>query len=402
MTTENFETAALPAPAPASLTLGLLLTAAITGSLAFLQVYSIQSILPVLMHEFHLNAVAAGATVGATVLAMAMMSPFMGMLSDAWGRRWIIIGSVFFLSVPTFAMCFVHNIDQIWWLRFLQGLVVPGISVVLLAYIGEEFDGIARVKLMSFYVSGTVFGGFMGRFLLGWLNEFIGWRYAFLFMALLSVAGGVLVLKQLPPSKRFVPKPHVSQALKMLWQHLHNRHVLSACALGFCVLFSLVGCFTYINLYLAAPPYDLSSAGLANIFTVYLIGMVITPVAGRLISRFGAVRTALLAVALSVFGVLLTLDSHLWLVILALVMMSTGVFITQASTLNYIAHHVTEGRSLASGLYYMAYYGGGTVGAFLCGHAFEIGGWPAAVNTLIIAQVAAMIIAGVLMAKKKI
>lgn len=383
------------------LSLGLLLTIAITGSMAFLQVYSIQSILPVLMVDLHIDAAQAGTIVGATVLGVALMSPFMGMLSDALGRRWLIIGSIVFLALPTMLMCVVVDVQQMWYLRFLQGLAVPGITVVLIAYVGEEFSGSQRVRLMSFYVSGTVFGGFFGRFLMGYLEEWFGWRWAFGVMGGLSVLGAVLVWRQLPKSRYFVPKPKIGDALLMLWQHAHNRHVLAACALGFCVLFSLVGCFTYINLYLAQPPYSLGSAALANIFAVYLIGMVITPLAGRLIVRFGASRTVSLAVALSVFGVLLSLSAPLWLIIVALTMMSSGVFITQSATINYIAHHVSESRSLASGLYYMMYYAGGFTGAWVCGYAYEHGGWMQTVMVLVGAQVLAMVIAAVLMMKKQ-
>lgn len=382
------------------LSLALIAAITITGALAFIQVYSIQSILPVLMHDFHADEPAVGATVGATVLAVAIMSPFMGMVSDAIGRKVFIVGSVFFLSLPTFALYFVQNLTQMWWLRFMQGLAVPGITVVLLAYIGEEFIGQVRVRLMTFYVSGTVLGGFLGRFLMGYLTEFVGWRNAFLIMALMSVGGAVLVWQKLPASRQFEAKPHMSTAFVTLWHHLKNRHVVAACALGFCVLFSLVGCFTYINLYLDQPPYSLNSAELADIFAVYLIGMVITPVSARLIVKFGANHTVLLALSLSIFGVLLTLVPPLWVIVLGLAMMSSGVFIAQSSTINYIASHVDEGRSLASGLYYMAYYAGGFVGAWLCGISFKHGGWVSATSTLIAVQVTGMVIAGVLMAKK--
>ena len=377
-----------------------IITILVTGALAFVQVYSIQSILPILMHDFNVSAPTAGATVGATVLAVALMSPFMGMMSDALGRKTFIVGSVLFMTLPTLALAFVHNIGVMWWLRFAQGLGVPGITVVLIAYIGEEFTGSTRTKLMSFYVSGTVLGGFLGRFLMGYLTEFVGWRHAFIIMGMLSAMGAVLIWRYLPKSTSFEAKPNISQAFLTLWHHLHNRHVLAACALGFCVLFSLVGCFTYINLHLNQPPYNLSSAQLANIFAVYLIGMIITPVSTQLIVKFGANRTVLLAMGISISGILLTLTSPLWLIVLALAIMSSGVFITQSSTINYISFHVSEGRSLASGLYYMAYYSGGFVGAWLCGHAFEQGGWKMTACTLMGVQIIAMFIGGVLMAKK--
>lgn len=382
------------------LNLALIFTVLLIGALAFVQVYSVQSILPVLMQEFHASAATVGSTVGATILAVALMSPFLGMISDAFGRKMFIVGSIIFISIPTLALSFVHSISWLWWLRFVQGLAVPGITVVLLAYIGEEFSGNPRIRLMSFFVSGTVLGGFLGRFLMGYLTEFIGWRHAFMIMGIISLQGGLLVWRNLPASKQFEAKPQVSTALKTLWHHLHNRYVLAACALGFCVLFSLVGCFTYINLYLDQPPYNLSSSQLANIFAVYLIGMIITPLSARLIIKFGTNLTVLMAMSLSIFGVLLTLLHPLWMIVLALAVMSSGIFITQSSTITYISASVTEGRSLASGLYYMCYYAGGFTGSLLCGHAFESGGWFMTAVTLISAQLLAMLIGGVLMRKK--
>lgn len=382
------------------LNLALIFTVLLIGALAFVQVYSVQSILPVLMQEFHASAATVGSTVGATILAVALMSPFLGMISDAFGRKMFIVGSIIFIAIPTLALSFVHSISLLCWLRFVQGLAVPGITVVLLAYIGEEFSGNPRIRLMSFFVSGTVLGGFLGRFLMGYLTEFIGWRHAFMIMGIISLLGGILVWRNLPASKKFEAKPQVSTALKTLWHHLHNRYVLAACALGFCVLFSLVGCFTYINLYLDQPPYNLSSSQLANIFAVYLIGMIITPLSARLIIKFGTNLTVLMAMSLSIFGVLLTLLHPLWMIVLALAVMSSGIFITQSSTITYISANVTEGRSLASGLYYMCYYAGGFTGSLLCGHAFESGGWFMTAVTLISAQLLAMLIGGVLMRKK--
>lgn len=380
----------------------MMLAVGLVGVFAFMQVYSIQAILPELMRDLRATEVQAGLAVGATVLGVAVMSPFMGMLSDAFGRKWLIVSSILFLSVPTALMYSVSSIQEMMLYRFLQGLSVPGITVVLIAYVGEEYSGKILSMLMSFYVSGTVLGGFSGRFILGHLDSWIGWRQAFLVMAVMSVAGGILVWRQLPASKNFVAKPDMHVALETLWHHLHDRYVLTACALGACVLFTLVGCFTFINLHLAHEPYHLNSAQLANLFTIYLFGVVVTPMATRLINRFGPVPTMIMAVLLSVVGVVATLASPLWVIILALTAMSSGVFITQSATISYIAVNVKEGRSLASGLYYMAYYSGGTLGAWACGVAFAQKGWLGVVIALLAVQVVALLIATKGMAKTRL
>ena len=92
-------------------------------------------------------------------------------------------------------------------------------------------------------------------------------------------------------------------------------------------------------------------------------------------------------------GVLITLSSPLWLIIIGLTVMSSGVFITQSATIGYIATNVSEGRSLASGLYYMGYYAGGTAGAWACGLAYAYGEWSATVTMLVVVQIIALLIA---------
>lgn len=374
------------------------LTVALIGVFAFLQVYSVQAILPVLMSDLNASEVKAGLSVGATVMAIALMSPFTGMLSDAFGRKRFIVGSLLLLAIPTALIALSSSIDSLILWRFLQGLAVPGITVVLIAYIGEEYSDNLAV-MMSLYVMGTVLGGFLGRFLGGHLHDLIGWRWAYGVMAILTIVGMLWVIKGLPNSKNFTKSKNFHVAFATLLSHTKNRHVLSACLLGGCVLFSLVGCFTFINLHLAQTPYQLSASQLANIFALYLVGMVITPLSSRLITRFGMTNTIIGAVLCSMMGLFLTATAPLWLIILGLTIMSSGVFVTQSATISYIASHVKQGRSLASGLYYMGYYGGGSVGAWLCGIAYTQGQWHYTLMTIALVQIFALLIVILLMKK---
>jgi MFS family permease len=212
------------------------------GFFAFLNVYPMQAVLPMVMDDFHASPVQAGLTVGATVLAIALVSPFMGMLSDAVGRKVIVCTSMFALTIPTALIAMADNLDTLIVLRFLQGLAVPGIVVVLIAYIGEEFHangGVARMT--ANYVGGTVMGGFCGRFITGHAEDLIGWRGAFVTLAILNLLGAGLVAWLLPPSRHFVPNRNMTAAFRTLWRHMHHKRLMAACAVGFCVLFSLVG-----------------------------------------------------------------------------------------------------------------------------------------------------------------
>lgn len=363
------------------------------GFFAFLNVYSMQAVLPMVMQDFHASPVQAGLTVGATVLAVALVSPFMGMLSDAFGRKVIICASLFALTVPTALIPVAGSLNALIFLRFLQGLAVPGIVVVLIAYLSEEFHSGGVARMTATYVGGTVMGGFCGRFITGHAGHLLGWRGAFVTLALLNLFGALLVLWLLPPSRYFVANRNIRAGFGTLWRHLHHKRLMAACAVGFCVLFSLVGTFTYVNLHLALAPFNLSSAGLANVFSVYLVGVLVTPLAGPYVVRLGFLRSLMGALALSTAGLLMTLLPSLTVVIIGLTVCSTGVFICQSATLSAIAQNVSEGRSLATGIYYMSYYAGGAAGTLVAGMAYEGWGWGGSVLSIALMQALAAVIA---------
>ncbi|MFA7349085.1 MAG: MFS transporter [Desulfurivibrionaceae bacterium] len=365
------------------------------GFFAFLNIYSIQSILPLVMQDFHASPVQAGATVGATVLAVGLVSPFMGMLSDALGRKVIICTSLFILTIPTVMTSTADTLEMVVVLRFLQGLAIPGIVVVLMAYIAEEFPPGGVTRMISTYVGGSVMGGFCGRFITGHAAHLLGWRGAFVTLAAFNLIGALLAVWLLPPSRCFIPNRNVRGAFRILWNHLHNQRLLAACAVGFCVLFVMVSTFTYVNFLLAYAPFNLSAAGLANVFCVYLVGVVLTPLAGRLIVRIGFLRSLQGALVISAAGLLLTLLPSFASVIVGLVVCSSGMFICQSATVSFIADTVSEGRSLASGLYSMTYYAGGAVGSWVAGLAYEAWGWGGSVLSIFLIQVLAAAIAWV-------
>lgn len=361
----------------------------LVGVFAFLQVYSIQAVLPTIVADFGVSAATAGLAVGITVLAIGLMSPIVGVISDKLGRKTLIVPAIIGLAAPTFAMFFVENIFWLNIARFLQGLFVPAMTVVLLAYIAEEFPH-KVASVTATYVMGTVLGGFLGRFILGYLNDFMGWRSAFLVMGTMTLLGAITVALCLPNSKNFSKNTQTGILLKFR-THLGNYDLLILCFLGGCVLFSLVGAFTFVNLHLAAAPYSLSTSQLANIFAIYLIGMIITPLSTKLIDKFGTHTTLFLAVGLSMFGVLLTLGKPLWLIILGLTAVSTGVFITQTATISQLSKVVNHGRSLANGLYYSGYYLGGMVGSWACGLAFTQYNWLGVVGLIFLVQCVGLI-----------
>ncbi|HEY1753798.1 MAG TPA: MFS transporter [Bryobacteraceae bacterium] len=366
----------------------------LAGYCAFLQLYATQPLLPMLRGVFHAGEVAVSLTVTVASLGVAISAPFAGMLADRIGRRPVIVSSAFLLAVTALATASATTLPQLLWWRFLQGVFTPGVFAVTVAYINDEWRGAGAGRVVASYISGTVMGGFSSRTLSGLVAAHAPWPRVFLVLGSLNFALAVVIAVWLAPEKQ---KPHLPAAGARAWfaaaAHLANRELLATFLVGFCVLFSLVGIFTYVTFHLAAPPYSLLPGALGSIFFVYLVGAVATPLAGRSIDRFGHRRTLAVAIAVSILGVALTLGESLWLVIAGLAVCCTGVFSAQASASAFVGTAARQNRGLAIGLYSTFYYLGGSAGASAPGLFYAWGGWPACAAFIAAVQALTILIA---------
>ena len=358
---------------------------ALAGFCTFMDLYATQPLLPLFVRLFHAPTAQVSLTVSATTLAVAVAAPFAGLLADRVGRKPVIVASIFGLVLPTALAATASNLHTLIFWRLLQGLCMPGIFAVTMAYISEEWAGGAG-SAMAGYVTGNVLGGFSGRFLTGLIAEHFGWREAFAVLAGLNLLGAVAVWRWLPPSRRFQPETDWGASLRAMAEHLRNPTLLATYAVGFNVLFSLVATFTYVTFYLAAPPFRLGTLALGSVFLTYLLGAVVTPLGGLWIDRLGP-RTALAsALAVSSGGVLLTLAPGLPWVIAGLALCCSGVFVCQSAASSFVGTAAGRARSSATGLYVTFYYTGGSVGATLTGLFWARGGWPACVALVVAVQ----------------
>ena len=160
------------------------------------------------------------------------------------------------------------------------------------------------------------------------------------------------------------------------------------------VLFSMVATFTYVTFHLSAPPFGLGTSALSYLFTVYLVGAIVTPFAGRWIDRVGSRRAITVALAAAVVGGALTLAPSLALVVTGLAVVSTAVFVSQAASTTYLRTAASpRARSAASGLYVSLYYLGGALGGIVPALAWRVGGWTACVALVGGVQVATIALA---------
>jgi predicted MFS family arabinose efflux permease len=296
--------------------------------------------------------------------------------------------------VPTLIMTFAGSVPQLTVWRFVQGLLLPPIFTVAVAYIGDEWPPVDVARVAGIYISGSAIGGFCGRFIPGLLTDIIGWRAAIAVVAALTLLAAIIVTTMLPRERNFVRSGGVVTSIAQMVRHLRNRRLVATYAIGFGVLFNFVATFTYVNFHLAAPPYQFSPTLLGALFLTYLVSSPIVPWVGRAIVMFGRRQFVLGVIALWIVGALLLLAPPVALIVAGLTLCAVCGMVCQAVSTGYVTLSAKEGRSSAVGLYASIYYIGGSAGAFITGLAWASAGWSGCVAVIVVVQlIIALIVA---------
>jgi predicted MFS family arabinose efflux permease len=202
-----------------------------------------------------------------------------------------------------------------------------------------------------------------------------------------------LIIWRFMPTESKKPVPPTTSFWSAAAEHFKNPLLLATYAVGFCVFFSLISTFTYINYYLAAPPFSLSTTILGSLFFVYLTSAVVTPIAGRYIDRYGHRLVLVVGIAAGATGALLTLVPNVIVIIVGLALVCNAVFVAQACSNGFIGVATKTNRALAVGLYVMVYNIGGSLGAAAPGPVWKSNGWLGVVLMIVAVQALTVLLA---------
>ena len=349
----------------------------------FANMYTTQAILPVLSHDFGISAPTAGLTVSLLVLAVAIGSLFYGPLSDRVGRKPVMVGTSFLVTIPTLLCGLAPNFAALVALRAIQGLLMPGLTSVAIPYVNEEFAGKDRGLAMGIYVSGLTLGGLFARVGSAALTGLFNWRVALLVFTLPTIIAALAMWRLLPDTKG---KPgELASSLRMdsrfLRQILHdmalhwrNRRLVGAFIIGFTLFFGFIGIFTYLPFYLTGPSFKLPTVALGLVYLLWLTG-IFSPTAGTLAGRIGSRRAIAFSMGLAAVGLLITLIPILPIVILGLGLLALGMFSTVPAVNLFLGEQARAAKGTAASVYLSLYYFGGSFGAVLPGLALLWAGW---------------------------
>jgi YNFM family putative membrane transporter len=351
------------------------------GFSTFALLYCVQPLLPVFSREFGVSAAESSLSLSLTTALLAASVLIAGSLSEAWGRKSVMVVSLFAAAILTVICALVPGWRALLLIRALEGIAFSGLPAVAMAYLSEEMDYKSVGLAMGLYIGGSGLGGMTGRFVTGYLTDIASWRVALGAIGEFGILAALIFWRTLPPSRHFQARPLALGELKESFlDHLRDAGLPWLFIEGFLLMGSFVTTYNYIGYRLLAPPYRLSQTQVGAIFAVYLFGTGSSAWVGNLAGRLGRRKVFWATIAIMLTGLLLTLLSPLVIIIAGIAVLTVGYFGAHSIASSWVGLRARHSKAQASALYLFFYYVGSSVAGSTGGFFWSASGWKGVVG----------------------
>jgi MFS transporter, YNFM family, putative membrane transport protein len=364
------------------------------GFATFGLLYCVQPLMPEFSRDYGVSEAGAAMSLSLTtgVLAFAML--FAGALSDAWGRKSVMVASLLSSALLVLVTAVMPSWPALLAVRTLLGLTLSGLPAVAMTYLGEEMAVDSIGLGMGLYISGSAVGGMGGRLITGVLADFFGWRFGVGVVGVIGVLAGLIFWRALPPSRHFLAQPlHWRVVLGRFAGMFRDRGLPWLFVEGFLLLGAFVTVYNYLGYRLLAPPYHLSQTAVGLIFGIYLVGTFSSAWMGHLAGQMGRRKVLWTAFALMLAGVALTMMQPLPLIMLGIVAVTFGFFGGHSIVSSWVGRRAGAAKAQASSVYLFCYYMGSSIAGASGGLFYASHGWNG-----VALFVGALVLAGLLIA----
>ncbi|MEQ3552053.1 multidrug effflux MFS transporter [Pseudonocardia nematodicida] len=348
-------TTAPTAAAPSRLRLALIL-----GALIALGPLTIDTYLPALPdvgQDLAASGTAVQLTLTGTLVGLALGQLVIGPLSDAFGRRRLLMAGAGVHVLASVLVAIAPTIEVLTALRVLQGVGASAGAVVGLAIVRDLFTGRAAATMLSRLIlvmgAAPVLAPTLGGILLAWTS----WRGVFVVLALYGLAVLAVVTKglpeTLPPERR--RSPRIGATVRTYGMILRDRTFVGlvlVAGLSMAAMFSYVSGASYV--YQEQFGMDPQTFGFAfGAGAIWMIlGTQLNPIAlrrfePRQVMSAGLTVSVLAGLTLAVLtttgtGGLPAVFAGVWTMLLA-----TGFVMPNAPALALARHGATAGTAAA-------------------------------------------------------
>lgn len=337
-------------------------------------VASLTPALPKIAQALELTKSEVALLISAFTFPGIFLTPVAGVLADRYGRKSVLIPSIFIFGIAGFSIFFVKDFHLILVLRVIQGLGAAPLGAINITLVGDYFRGKDRPAAMGYNASvlslSTATYPLIGGALAG-----IAWYYPFL-MPLLAIPVGLFVIFG-------IREPQIEKVadfkayLKAISVSAGKREVIGIFLLGILTFLILYGAFlTYIP-FLVNDKFDLSppQIGILLSLSSFTTAILATQV-GRLTSRFGSLFLLKSAFVLYfIVSLLIPYTNHLYLFLLPILLFGAAQALNIPSLQTSLAGLSPDNqRGALMSLNGMVLRIGQTLGPLVMGIGYALGG----------------------------
>jgi len=290
--------------------------AVLLGALSMFGALSIDTIFPAfpaMGADFGASKLAMQQTIAVYLIAYALMSLLHGPVSDARGRKWVILAGVAVFTLASIGCALSPSLEWLLAFRALQGLSAGVGLIVSRAIVRDCLDGADAQRLLSTITMIFGIAPAIAPIIGGWILGFTDWTGIFWFLALWGGAIGLAVLAWLPethpPERR-----HPFRAAQLWHGNLAMLRNPAMRRLALAGSFNFGALFLYIA---SAPAFVIDLLGLneqqfAWFFVPMIGGMMLGAfTSGRLAGRMSATRQVRIGFAICASALVLNIGYNL-------------------------------------------------------------------------------------------
>lgn len=333
--------------------------------------FVIMGLLPEVSADLSISIPAAGHTISAYALGVVIGAPILALLGAKISRRLMLIILMGLFAMGNFASALSSDYQWMLAMRFLSGFphgTYFGIAALVAASLVPSHK---RAQAVAMTMLGLSLATLIGVPLAAALGQWLGWRSAFVLVAVIALLSAVMIYRWLP----VMPKDESASPWTEL-AALANKQVwltLGIGAIGFGGMFAV---FSYVKPSLMALA-GLTEAGVPFILALFGAGMVVGNIFGsKMADRdlMGSVRATLIWSAI-VLGAFVFTAHVLWIACINVFLIGTVVAIGPALQIR-LMDVAGKAQTLAAALNHSAFNFANAIGALLGGFAIDLGlGW---------------------------
>lgn len=304
--------------------------------LAVMAVSSIAPALPAIVRDLGISKLQVGLLITAFTLPGVVLSPFLGVLADRFGRKRILVPSIFLFGVAGAACALTRDFNVLVVLRVFQGMGGAALGALNVTIIGDLYSGSRRTAAMGLNASVLSIGT-ASYPLIGGALASLGWYYPF-YLPLVAIPMGLIVLTALRnPEPRNIEG--FKDYLRGTWGYLKNLKVAALFAAGVLTFIILYGAIlTYFAL-LLDESFHVSAFTIGLVMSVMaLTTAIVSSQLGRMVRWFSEATLIKAAFAMYALALaLIPLMPSLWFLLIPMIIFGIAMGINMPSIQTLVA-----------------------------------------------------------------